>query len=135
MPEQVRPPVALQSGQTLAGKLRRGESAAYAIAAAAGKSVVFRLESVKGSVQCARFTALGPGDKPLYDDDSPLCSEFRKVKVQAAGVALKDAVGSGYELRLPAAAAGEYALAVHQRGHADNPLPSGWDYRITATVE
>lgn len=134
MAEKASSPVTLESGKALAGSLRRGESSAYAIAAEAGKSVVFKLESVSGSAQCARFTALGPGEKPLYDDDGPLCSAFRKVKVQAAGVSLKEAAGSGYELRLPIAAAGEYTLAVHQRGHADNPLPSGWSYRITASI-
>jgi hypothetical protein len=127
---------ALTAGQPVQGRANQGNLDVFSLQVAeAGKHVLFRAESL-GLEDCPAFTATGPDARVLYRDDTFRCSRGRKSQsaesVEGASLAV---VSGAYELRVPAASAGAYLLAIDEQGEADNMFPLGWDYRLTATIE
>lgn len=107
----------------------------FSIQAPAGKTVVFSLTG-KGREECPEFAVTGPDGKTLYQDQRGFCGDPPLLaESNDGGVAVSGKAGKGYELRVPAKAAGMYYLTVKERKQPDNTFPYSWDYALTAKVE
>ncbi|HYV46724.1 MAG TPA: hypothetical protein VFA20_17790 [Myxococcaceae bacterium] len=130
----------LTAGQAVQGRANQGNADVFSLQVPeAGKRLLFRLEN-RGLENCPAFTVTGPDRRQvLYRDDWFRCHAVRGSRPQPAerveGAALSPTAGSGYELRVPAAAAGPYFLTISEQGEADNLFPLGWDYQLTAELE
>ena len=123
----------LVAGQAVEGRANQGNPDVFAIQAAAGQTIVLRLES-KGNEDCAAFQVTAPSGTVVYEDKGATCTSLERAQ-PTASASLTVVQGFGYELRVTAAETGLYDLTINELGQADNVFPFSWDYRLTATLE
>ncbi len=124
-------PLALDVPVTARGV--QGNPDVFAISVESGGALVFTVEDLDGQ-NCPGFTVTFSDGTVLYADGLFSCSPFRSPTVQVARAALVTTADGVYRLTVPADWAGTYYLEIQELPYADNLVPNGWDYRLTATV-
>lgn len=126
----------LSAGVAVAGRVVQGNPDVFSFLHAGGGSLHFALQTLEQEEErCAAFRVVAPDGQTLYDDNSITCSRGWDAATVAPGASLEYRPGTGYDLRVPAAAAGTYYLTISELGYADNVFTFSWHYRLTVSPQ
>lgn len=124
----------LTPGVAIEGRANQDNPDVFVVEAGPAQTILFELVD-RGLERCPTFQVHGPDGAELVGQDlTSNCGESVDEARLAPGAALRELPDGGFEIEVPALAAGPYYLTIEEDDQADNIAPFSWDYRLTATL-